>query len=456
MPRAAAAAAARGGISLATYNAVLKDPSHRDPRVFIVPADQTDFADRDEVRQRAALRRRRGAAGDRAVDRRAARPIRPGRSSSRRRRRAARTCSTCSSRRIIPTTWTSAASRAARTTTPAGRSPIRWASSSIAFSNDVTGALQGRRGARRAAPRQGQRHRDRGLPAVAVGQRLVHHRQPRAEGERRGLPPRRADERQRPRPIRPARSTSRPSAASTPIVQKGAQELGVNVDATTARPDAGATKLAPRRIALWDTTTGSMPSGWTRFLLERFEFPFTVVCGAGFDDTALRSKYDVIILPSGAAFRRRRRSAAAVAVAVAAMPNRPPVPGAAAERSRSAQPLPGDHRYRQRRERGGQRQEVRARRAASSIARGHRRRASIADLLDAAGVGLSRRAAAGPGGARAQRRQVLRARARCCASRSIRPRRRPPAPRITSTCSSTTDPVFRLAPERRRRTASVR
>jgi hypothetical protein len=92
------------------------------------------------------------------------------------------------------------------------------------------------------------------------------------------------------------------SATSTPIVQKGAQELGVNIDATSAAA-AGATKLAPRRIALWDTATGSMPSGWTRFLLERFEFPFTIVCGAGFDDTALRSKYDVIVLPSGAAFR---------------------------------------------------------------------------------------------------------------------------------------------------------
>jgi hypothetical protein len=93
------------------------------------------------------------------------------------------------------------------------------------------------------------------------------------------------------------------SAASTPIVQKGAQDLGVNVDATGDRPAANATKLATRRIALWDTATGSMPSGWTRFLLERFEFPFTVVCGAGFDDSALRSKYDVIIMPSGAAFR---------------------------------------------------------------------------------------------------------------------------------------------------------
>jgi Zinc carboxypeptidase len=91
------------------------------------------------------------------------------------------------------------------------------------------------------------------------------------------------------------------NAASTPIVQKAVQELGVNADATSAAP-AG-TRLAATRIALWDTPTGSMPSGWTRFLLERFEFPFTIVCGAGFDDSALRAKFDVIILPSGSALR---------------------------------------------------------------------------------------------------------------------------------------------------------
>jgi hypothetical protein len=93
------------------------------------------------------------------------------------------------------------------------------------------------------------------------------------------------------------------SGSSTPIVQARAKELGVNMDAAGSPPGGGATKLATKKIALWDSQTGSMPSGWTRFLLERFEFPFTIVCGAGFDDSALRSKYDVIILPSGGGFR---------------------------------------------------------------------------------------------------------------------------------------------------------
>lgn len=87
------------------------------------------------------------------------------------------------------------------------------------------------------------------------------------------------------------------SAVSTSL-QSAAKELGVSMEGTTAKPDANSTKLSTKRVALWDTQTGSMSSGWTRFLLERFEFPFKVVCGAGFDDTDLKGKYDVIVLPS--------------------------------------------------------------------------------------------------------------------------------------------------------------
>jgi len=88
------------------------------------------------------------------------------------------------------------------------------------------------------------------------------------------------------------------SGSATAALQAASKELGVSMEGTSAKPDAGATKLSVKRVALWDTQTGSMSSGWTRFLLERFEFPFKVVCGAGFDDTDLKSKFDVIVLPS--------------------------------------------------------------------------------------------------------------------------------------------------------------
>ena len=81
---------------------------------------------------------------------------------------------------------------------------------------------------------------------------------------------------------------------------KVATELGVNFD----MPPSGlnttnAIRLRKLRIALADQYGGSMPSGWTRWLLEQYEFPFEVVFPKAIDAGNLASKYDVIIFPSG-------------------------------------------------------------------------------------------------------------------------------------------------------------
>jgi len=65
------------------------------------------------------------------------------------------------------------------------------------------------------------------------------------------------------------------------------------------RPDVEAFRLKPMRIGLFDYYGGSIPSGWTRWLLEQFEFPYKIVWGAEIDRGDLNGKYDVIILPSG-------------------------------------------------------------------------------------------------------------------------------------------------------------
>jgi hypothetical protein len=61
-----------------------------------------------------------------------------------------------------------------------------------------------------------------------------------------------------------------------------------------------AVALKPVRIGLWDRYGGSMPSGWTRWLLEQFEFPYRVVFPPELDAGNLRDKFDVIILVDGA------------------------------------------------------------------------------------------------------------------------------------------------------------
>jgi hypothetical protein len=92
-----------------------------------------------------------------------------------------------------------------------------------------------------------------------------------------------------------------PAKASTvPKLQKMAEELGLNFEAIAKKPAGELYQLRPLRIALWDRYGGSMPSGWTRWLLERFEFPFTVVYPQTLDGGDLASRFDVLIFVEGA------------------------------------------------------------------------------------------------------------------------------------------------------------
>ena len=90
--------------------------------------------------------------------------------------------------------------------------------------------------------------------------------------------------------------TGAPAADLTKL----AADLGVSF--TTAAPvDAAgaAVKLRRPRIALADQYGGSMPSGWTRYVLEQFEFPFEVVYPKSLETGNLASRFDVIVFPSG-------------------------------------------------------------------------------------------------------------------------------------------------------------
>jgi Zinc carboxypeptidase len=89
-------------------------------------------------------------------------------------------------------------------------------------------------------------------------------------------------------------------AAPRAEIQKLATDLGISFEAAPQHVAAPKMiKLRKMRIALADQYGGSMPSGWTRWLLEQFEFPFEVVFPKALDAGNLASRYDVIIFPSG-------------------------------------------------------------------------------------------------------------------------------------------------------------
>ncbi len=90
------------------------------------------------------------------------------------------------------------------------------------------------------------------------------------------------------------------SSSVQPILQTAAQRLGVSFTGVASAPGSDAVKLHPQRIALYDQYGGSMPSGWTRFELEQFEFPYHLVFPKELDAGNLNAKYDVIIFVDAA------------------------------------------------------------------------------------------------------------------------------------------------------------
>ncbi|HJR35833.1 MAG TPA: M14 metallopeptidase family protein [Gemmatimonadales bacterium] len=78
-----------------------------------------------------------------------------------------------------------------------------------------------------------------------------------------------------------------------------AEEKGLPAAAVSVAPGTTAT-LTPVRVGLWDQYGGSMPSGWTRWILEQFEFPFQVVYPQRLDAGNLKDQFDVLVFVDGA------------------------------------------------------------------------------------------------------------------------------------------------------------
>jgi hypothetical protein len=83
------------------------------------------------------------------------------------------------------------------------------------------------------------------------------------------------------------------------VVERLAREKGLSFVGVTQRPSGSAMELEPVKIALWDQYGGSMPSGWTRMILEDFEFDFDVLYPPDFDGRNL-DEYDVLVFEDGA------------------------------------------------------------------------------------------------------------------------------------------------------------
>src|SRR5687768_12539017 len=80
-----------------------------------------------------------------------------------------------------------------------------------------------------------------------------------------------------------------------------ANEIGVSFSLMPgiAGPNPPGTPVRMPRIGLWDQYGGSMPSGWTRWIFEQFEYPFTRVFAPELDAGNLNAKFDVLVFVTG-------------------------------------------------------------------------------------------------------------------------------------------------------------
>jgi hypothetical protein len=88
--------------------------------------------------------------------------------------------------------------------------------------------------------------------------------------------------------------------AALAAVRKVAADRGVNFTAVASRPAPPAVRLTRPRLGLWDQYGGSMDAGWARWILEQFEFPFDRVFAPALDAGNLNAKYDALVFVDGA------------------------------------------------------------------------------------------------------------------------------------------------------------
>ncbi len=92
----------------------------------------------------------------------------------------------------------------------------------------------------------------------------------------------------------------KPKASTRAQLDKITADLGLSFEGTRTPVPASASKMKALRIGLWDNYGGSMPSGWTRWIMEQFEFPFERVFAPTLDAGDIDKQFDVLIFVTGA------------------------------------------------------------------------------------------------------------------------------------------------------------
>ena len=89
----------------------------------------------------------------------------------------------------------------------------------------------------------------------------------------------------------------RPGSSTANGVRDAAKSMGLQIGSMDDTLSGDLVRLKSPRVGLYHAWGGNIDEGWTRWLLEQFEFPFTSLYDKDIRAGDLRARFDVIILP---------------------------------------------------------------------------------------------------------------------------------------------------------------
>jgi hypothetical protein len=89
------------------------------------------------------------------------------------------------------------------------------------------------------------------------------------------------------------------------LISEAAPGTGIRVTGADKKP-SGTERIYPARVAIVNRYGGSMPAGWISWMMEQFSFSYKTIYPQSLDSGNLRKKYDVIVLTTGSTGSMRR------------------------------------------------------------------------------------------------------------------------------------------------------
>ncbi len=77
-----------------------------------------------------------------------------------------------------------------------------------------------------------------------------------------------------------------------------ADELGLQIQAASGNPPSDALRLKPLKLGLYQPWTANMDEGWTRWIFDTWEVPYSTIHDTEIRNGRLEQSYDVIVMPS--------------------------------------------------------------------------------------------------------------------------------------------------------------